>query len=79
MLGWLALLLDSPHWISGNNRLAVSFVIFFEFFLPFSVKAEILPRQPTPEKQPTNESDKSGKVVLFERRRAARPLRSTGL
>ena len=51
MLGWLALLLDSPHWISGNNRLAVSFVIFFEFSLPFSVKAEILPRQPDPKTQ----------------------------
>ena len=76
MLGWLAFLLDGPHWIHANNRLAIPFLIF-EFSLPFLFKAEILPRQPTPEKRSTNESDKMAKWYYLKGEERLGPLEQT--
>lgn len=76
MFGWLAFLLDGPHWIRANNRLAIPFLIF-EFSLPFLFKAEILPRQPTPEKRSTNESDKMAKWYYLKGEERLGPLEQT--
>lgn len=72
----MAFLLDGPHWIRANNRLAIPFLIF-EFSLPFLFKAEILPRQPTPEKRSTNESDKMAKWYYLKGEERLGPLEQT--